>query len=287
VGFSGIVNAPVGPIGALRALGMTLLVVLATQGLQLLVAGSFMAVRGSDLTEAVARVAEHPLSLATAQLLGFVVILRWALRAFVPPGVPPRMAFALDEPPALGVLGIAILAGLALQLPLAEIGNAIREVAPTPLDQQLRVQRALEPRTLGAGLGAIFAFVVVAPLTEEVFFRGLLLPGLAARHGAGPAVVLSALLFALLHFGWAAAGVAFVAGLLLGAVRVRAGSLWPSIALHASINAVPLLLPRAVWSLPGFNEPSAAATHLPPLVLFGALGFALVSLLLLERALRR
>ena len=38
---------------------------------------------------------------------------------------------------------------------------------------------------------------------------------------------------------------------------------------------------------PGVNEPSAAATHLPPLVLFGALGFALVSLLLLERALRR
>ena len=83
MGFSGIVNAPVGPIGALRALGMTLLVVLATQGLQLLVAGSFMAVRGSDLTEAVARVAEHPLSLATAQLLGFVVILRWALRALL------------------------------------------------------------------------------------------------------------------------------------------------------------------------------------------------------------
>ena len=276
-----------GPISAGKALGMTLMVLLATQGLQLLVAGSFMGVRGSDLAEAVARVSSHPLSLATAQLLGFAVVLQLAVRAFGEGGAAPREVLAMAQPPSSIVLGLCVVSGIALQLPLAEIGNAVRELAPVGLETQLRVQRLVEPDSAGAAIGALFAFVVVAPVTEELFFRGLLLPGLERRYGAGLAIGLSSLLFALLHFGWAAGAVAGVGGVLLGALRLRTGSIWPSVALHASINAVPLLVPRSLWSLEGFNEPSAEPTHLPALVLFCALGFAAVALLLLERAIRR
>jgi membrane protease YdiL (CAAX protease family) len=155
-----------------------------------------------------------------------------------------------------------------------------------PLETQLARQRLVEPRNLGEGIGALFAFVIVAPLMEELLFRGLLLPGLERRHGAGPAVLVSALLFGLVHLDWSGSLYAFVAGLLLGALRLRVGSLWPCVTLHAAVNSVPLLVPRALWPVPGFNVPSAEVQHIPPALLFGSLAVAAAALAMVERSTR-
>lgn len=45
----------------------------------------------------------------------------------------------------------------------------------------------------------IFVVVVIAPLTEEVVFRGFMYRGLADRWGAAPAVLITAGLWALAH----------------------------------------------------------------------------------------
>ena len=85
------------------------------------------------------------------------------------------------------------------------------------------------------------ALIVGAPLFEETFFRGFLLPGFARSflRPAG-AVILTAALWALLHLQYDAYGIAtvFLVGLLFGAARVRTGSLWVPLALHALVNLV-------------------------------------------------
>jgi uncharacterized protein len=83
--------------------------------------------------------------------------------------------------------------------------------------------------------------VLVAPLVEELFFRGFLYPALARWMGQGLGVVLTALLFALLHasqlaMAWAPLLVVFVVGLVLTLIRVRTNSVASCVLVHAGYN---------------------------------------------------
>jgi uncharacterized protein len=86
-----------------------------------------------------------------------------------------------------------------------------------------------------------FAVVVVAPLFEELFFRGFLFAGVhASRLGAPGAVVLTALAWAAVHTQYDPfeITVVFIDGLLLGLVRLRTGSTMLTFVLHALWNLV-------------------------------------------------
>ena len=98
--------------------------------------------------------------------------------------------------------------------------------------------------------GLLFVVVFLAPLVEEVLFRGFLLPGLAAgRLGPAGAVAVTAVLFALVHTQYDPFDMSAVLalGLLLGAARWFSGSLWLAYGLHAAINAVAAA--QLVWAL--------------------------------------
>lgn len=87
--------------------------------------------------------------------------------------------------------------------------------------------------------------VVVGPLFEELIFRGVLLNYLTPRTGASFGVIASSLLFATYHFNaWAFVPVA-VMGAAAGWLATSRRSLWPAYALHASYNAIAVVL--AFW----------------------------------------
>jgi uncharacterized protein len=89
------------------------------------------------------------------------------------------------------------------------------------------------------GVVLIIAIAVVgAPLVEELFFRGFLLRGLQRRMGTTPALVVSSLLFAAVHFQGLQFPALFVFGLLAGWLTVRSGRLGPAWAAHVGFNAV-------------------------------------------------
>lgn len=88
----------------------------------------------------------------------------------------------------------------------------------------------------------IVSLVVVAPVSEELVFRGVLLRGLQARYGPRAAIVGSAAAFALVHLLdpnlLLAMPLFFVLGLALGHAAVRTGRLGRAVALHAGFNLV-------------------------------------------------
>jgi membrane protease YdiL (CAAX protease family) len=94
---------------------------------------------------------------------------------------------------------------------------------------------------------ATFTAVVVAPITEEIIFRGYLLNLLLARHGMGFAVWGSSIAFGLWHFKTApfATGI----GLILALVYVRFRSLILCMVLHGLYNLLlnRMLLGHFVW----------------------------------------
>lgn len=86
-----------------------------------------------------------------------------------------------------------------------------------------------------------FALIVAAPVFEEIFFRGFLLKGLSLSwlKPVG-AVVLTALCWSLLHlqYDWYGILQIFLGGLLFGFARLRTGSIYVTITMHAFQNLV-------------------------------------------------
>lgn len=78
--------------------------------------------------------------------------------------------------------------------------------------------------------------IILAPFTEEVLFRGVILQGLLQRYSNGVAIVTSALLFGFYHEELLRGVGAFVGGCCYGWLFVKTRSLWPPILLHACHN---------------------------------------------------
>jgi hypothetical protein len=85
---------------------------------------------------------------------------------------------------------------------------------------------------------ALFLGSVVAPIAEEVFFRGFLYAGLSNRWGKAWGIVASSLIFALVHFSPTVLPPIFLMGMVLALVYAYSDSLWPAIFLHGVINGM-------------------------------------------------
>jgi uncharacterized protein len=79
---------------------------------------------------------------------------------------------------------------------------------------------------------------LVAPVLEELFFRGVLLPALADRFGQAPGIVISSAVFALSHLEPIALPGLFAFGVIAALLVRRTGRLAPSILCHIAFNTV-------------------------------------------------
>lgn len=91
-------------------------------------------------------------------------------------------------------------------------------------------------------LPTVIAICVLAPVLEEMLFRGILLRAFLKHHQRWAAISYSALLFGAAHMNVYQFLLAFWVGLLLGWLFERSRSLLPCIALHAAINTAVTLL---------------------------------------------
>lgn len=93
---------------------------------------------------------------------------------------------------------------------------------------------------------AFVAVAVVAPVVEELLFRGVVAESLR-RRGAPVAIGVSALLFGLAHLQWSAVGITYFTscGVVLGTLYWRRG-LWASISAHAAFNGSLVVLATVV-----------------------------------------
>jgi membrane protease YdiL (CAAX protease family) len=146
--------------------------------------------------------------------------------------------------PASGHLAIGVVC-FAVLIPAVDLVSwlAGHEVSPAFVTDLYR-----SARDNGALLSLALALVVATPLVEETLFRGLLLPGLAARLGPGAAIALTAAAWAAMHLQYAPFYLiqALLFGLALGWLRWRSGSTLLTVVLHGIVNLVSLLQAAAV-----------------------------------------
>ncbi|MBR6771164.1 MAG: CPBP family intramembrane metalloprotease [Lachnospiraceae bacterium] len=78
---------------------------------------------------------------------------------------------------------------------------------------------------------------VLAPLSEEFVFRGIFFQGYKRSGTTLQAILLSALLFSLVHMNFNQAAYAFVIGIIVALLVEATGSLWSSVLFHVLFNS--------------------------------------------------
>jgi membrane protease YdiL (CAAX protease family) len=106
----------------------------------------------------------------------------------------------------------------------------------------LQVQPDLAPvfAELGSPWWLLVAGVIVAPVVEEIFFRGFVFAGLRKRYHWRKAAVISSILFGLVHLEPAALIPIFILGYVFAYLYYRSNSIVPGILMHISTNALAL-----------------------------------------------
>ena len=106
-----------------------------------------------------------------------------------------------------------------------------------------------------SAVGWVFLFaVIIAPIMEELIFRKLLIDRIIV-FGDGPAILLSAVIFGLIHGNITQCVYAFLVGWVLGYVYVRTGRITASILLHMLMNLAGSALPLLVEQICGVRSP--------------------------------
>jgi membrane protease YdiL (CAAX protease family) len=136
-------------------------------------------------------------------------------------------------------------------------------------------------RLIGGGSISIITVCIIAPLIEEMLFRGIFLRSFLSRYRAFNAITFSSLLFALCHLNIYQMLAAYILGSFLGYLYVATQSLWPCIFAHASFNAISLVYYELYG---GFEKSLEVETHHSPYILMIAVLFVLGGLAIINRA---
>lgn len=217
------------------------------------------------------QIARHPFVLASFSLgaWALTMLVAWAISRR-----PMREMMALRSLPVRLYVPV-LCGGVGTIILLSEADNLLRTVLPPPR-WLLDIFREMSPSS-GHPFAGFFLLVMVAPFTEEYLFRGVILRGFLKRFRLGTALIVSALLFGIVHMNpWqflSASGL----GMVLAWWYARTRSLIPCLFGHILTNGTVYMAELLPFEIQGFNagDPFTSSGFQPwwfdlaGLVLFG------------------
>ena len=211
-------------------------------------------------------------------VLSFTIILAWGVRrgrVGIARALPlGRVPGAIYPALSLAILGLGIVN--------TELINLVNVVLPMP-----DFVTGIFEKLAGGGAAAIITIVVIGPVMEELLFRGIILRGFLARYKPVTAIIVSSLLFGLLHLNPYQFVAAMILGVIFAWLVLRTGSLWPSVFGHVLYNGyLVVAYPRLLGTIQPGYDPQAMAFQPLWLDLTG-LGLVGVGLFALTRVIRR
>jgi membrane protease YdiL (CAAX protease family) len=150
---------------------------------------------------------------------------------------PFRRAFRL-EPVRPALLLACVPLGLGLGILGDELDRMVQSFVPMPESILRALKEFMTFHGAADAAAGILMVVMLAAVLEEMLFRGFLQTSLERSGPPAKAVVVTAAVFALLHFNpWWTIQI-FALGAALGVLALRSGSIWPGVVIHAVNNAV-------------------------------------------------
>ena len=140
----------------------------------------------------------------------------------------------------IGAIGLALLAWLIYILCAAVLTPLLQ-----PDQQDVTNELGTNKDSIGSIAIAGVLIVILAPLTEEMFFRGFMFASLRRSMPLWPAALIAAVVWGSLHLSGGNIGVAIqlsVFGVILAWLYERSGTLWAPITAHALNNTIAFIL---------------------------------------------
>jgi membrane protease YdiL (CAAX protease family) len=181
---------------------------------------------------AIGEIARNPLVMVAGQCLAYLLVLAYMyVLVRFERGRPDFLQAIHWNWPAN--VAMYVLAGFGLSLALQVVAHFL------PIPKELPIDTFF--RTPAEAWALSILSVTLAPLMEELFFRGFLYPVLARGMGVPTAVFITALGFAALHgaqlgFSWGPVLVIFLVGLVLTMVRAKKNSVAAGLLIHMAYN---------------------------------------------------
>jgi membrane protease YdiL (CAAX protease family) len=185
--------------------------------------------------------------------------------------------------PLLWVAVIVFMAGLVIVT--SELDNLVNYVLPMPeiftnAFDAVMIKQAFVFAVIGVG--------IIPGVMEELFFRGLILDGFHRNYSERKAIIVSALLFGLIHLNpWQFYGGAII-GLISAWICIKTNSIVLSIYIHFFNNTLYTITMKYRQLIPvrGFNSNFATPVEFQPLW-FDAMGLVILAagIVLLKRGL--
>jgi uncharacterized protein len=200
--------------------GQAILLILLLVVLQILFSIPFM----------VAGQSPNPMTFAIPTLLGTVIVVAYG---FKKSGALFREVLPFSTI-SLSLLPLLLLTVLGLFILLLEFESLLEWILPVPDSFEKLVGNVLGGRL--SVWQSFIAVAIVAPLTEELLFRGLILQGFLRRYGSKKAIIASALLFALMHGNPWQFAIGVVMGIFLAWCFIKTHSLIPCLFAHCVNN---------------------------------------------------
>ncbi|GEM_PF-435035 len=144
----------------------------------------------------------------------------------------------LQRLPTWGELGLAPLGFVVYLITSAVVVYLVTKFVPAFDVKQVQEIGFSQLGTRLEYILAFFILVIVAPVAEEILFRGYLYGKMQKYIPWWGAALVTSALFGLAHGQWNVAIDTFILGMFLATLRTITGSLWPSILLHMIKNGV-------------------------------------------------
>lgn len=142
-------------------------------------------------------------------------------------------------------------------------------------------------KIMGSGDWFLLSALVLAPLFEEILFRGVIQGSITSRYGAVVGIVVSSVIFGLVHGNPIQMCNAFFIGLVFGYIYHRTNTIWSVVLLHFFNNAFSYL----IWMIGGQQiltmRDMISSDKIYDIVYISSSVITLISFVLLFRALSR
>ncbi len=189
---------------------------------------------------------ETTIGAALGYLIGLVIAI--LLLPAIKRRKPKLAVLGASRLPSWSDIGLGILSVVPyflLTALLIWIGVSLLKVIDPTVGQQIAFTQV---STRIDYVVTFITLVVLAPAAEELLFRGYLLGRLSGKWHKWVAVIVTALVFGMLHapgftqtgvvWQWGAVADTFALGIIAGSLRMLTGSIWAGVILHAIKNMI-------------------------------------------------
>lgn len=179
-------------------------------------------------------------SFQVGTLVGWVLFARlrrsWQPEIGAPPPPPAEPLHPLSIGKVAVAAGTVVLIALPVLAAVALAWNGLLQALGLPREPQDLIGIFARTESPWVFAGLLIVACLMAPLTEELIFRGIVYRYLRQRFGRAPALLASAVFFGMLHANWASFAPLCVLGVIFALTYEKTGDLRVPIVAHGLFN---------------------------------------------------